>query len=169
MSEFNFLVDWVVDQAGGFDDLDRGWLEVEAHNGLGFIWFGEYETFLKKWQDDDEVCSAFEDIIASQLGCIERKNGWEYTFFENLTIEQALEISKNIELSNNPFVDDVRYKGKSICSKQGWPVKLSDRYKNMARILNDVQGIIKWTCNLAYTRVCNNILEDTEELEVSNG
>lgn len=169
MSEFNFLVDWVVDQAGGFDDLDRGWLEVEAHDGLGFIWFGEYEAFLEKWKDDDEVDSTFEDMIASRLSCIERKGGWEYTFFENLTIEHALEISRNITLSNNPWVDDILYKGKSLCSKTGWPVELSDRYENVARILNDIQGVIKGTCDIAYTRICRHILEDTEELEVSNG
>lgn len=166
MSKHEFLIDWVVEEAGGFDNLDKYYLEVEAYDGLGFIWFGEYEKFLEEWKEDDEIQSSFEDLIACELQGIERKGGWEYTFFENLTIEQALEISRNIKLSNNPWPDDILYKEKSLCSKTGWPCEISDKYQNVARILNEVQGIIKGTCNLAYTRTCNYILQDIEEKEI---
>lgn len=142
--------------------IDKEWLRISAHDGCGFIWFGEYEDYLEKIKDDAQ--DTFEEIIHNCiLEDIERKGGWEYTFFENLSIDKALEISQNITLDNNPWVADVLYKGKSLCECYGWPAKINPKYGRVAKILDKVQGLIKNTCEIAYRQECEYLLENLEE------
>lgn len=165
-----YLIDYIVEENTDENgELNKEWLEIDAYDGLNYTWFGEYENFLDKWKDDDDIGATFQEIIeCAILPEIKRKEGWEYTFFENLTIEKALEISRNVCLENNPWVADVTYKGKSLCEKYGWPAKISPRYENVARILDTIQGIIKGTCNISYTRQCNWVLEDLLEKDGTN-
>ena len=160
------LKEYILDDHTINGKLDKDWLEASAYDGLGYMWFGEYENFLEKWKDDDDIDLQFQEHIECYiLPEIKRKGGWEYTFFENLTIDKALEISKNVKLDNNPWVADVLYKDKSLCVKYGYLAKINPRYENVARILNTIQGLIKGTCEISYTRQCNWVLEDLEEVE----
>lgn len=155
------LLDFIIEQHTIDGELDREWLQGSAYDGLGYIWFGEYEKFLKKWKEDNEIKEAFAEVV----GCVmnEVKVGtWLYNFYENLTIDKALEICDNIVIENNPWPTDYLYKGKSLCTHYGYPAEVSPRYERVAQMLNTVQGIVKSACDVAYMRSCEWLLEERE-------
>lgn len=148
------LLDFVRHECGN----DKDYLQAGAYNGLPNTCFGQYETFLKDWKEEEYIKDAFDEVVGCIFNDIE-EGTWLYNFYNNLTIDKALEICNNIVIDNMPWPADFLYKGKSLCTHYGWPAEISPRYKRVADMLNTVQSIVKTTCDVAYMRCCEWLLE----------
>lgn len=155
------LKEYIIEEHTIDDKLDKDWLEGGVYDGIGFYHQGEYDSFLEKWKDDECIKDSFREIIYSViLDGIKPIGGWAYTFFENLTIEKALEISKDIRVENIPWPTDFTYKGKSLCEGYGYPANISSRYKRVFKILDKTEKLICDTCEMAYRDYCKRLMEE---------
>lgn len=152
MTKEQSLMEYVIERVSDSDLLKDG-----ASYGLNYMNMYEYEQFFEKWMQNHDVINTFDTVKNILKGSRRKEGSWAYTFFENLTMPKALEISRNIVVRNEYFPDDILYKGKSLCSKTGWPVTINPKYERVVYILLDIQLLIKYACDIPYKRRCGTL------------